>query len=65
MATQNLAETKQKTYSSSKWHNEMQLVCKTTIYWATKHAQITKNKSFWYQSGQQAKKNETSPATPT
>ena len=66
MATTNLAETKLRTYSSSKWHfNETQPVCKTTIYWATKYAQIIKNKPFWHQSGQQAKKNETYPAKPT
>ena len=55
IAITNLAETKQRTYSSSKQHNETQPVCKTTIYWATKYTLDNKNKAFWHQSGPESK----------
>ena len=57
MDTRNQFDTKQMTYSSNKWHDKTQPICKTTIYWATKHALKTKNKLSQLQIGQKEKKN--------
>ena len=45
--TTNLVETKYRTHFFSRRHNKTQHVCKKTIYWATKHAQITKKITFF------------------